>query len=347
MLRKFIPTRYRAKDSGDALAITQFLELCHQDPFLAEIKDAQVIKKKLNDRYIIRARLGEEMVFCRFFLRDSDDTGLREWEEIQRIRPRMNIGELQVVRPLHVSAGGRILVTSEIEGKALKYCFVHPLPAPFGPISEKVISRLKHGRNPQQIYDNQAYFEQAARWLYHYSEGTEQWDPICPEEHLNFVAKRFERLPPGKFRKYELDILREVSRIGRKLTGKTWRTALSHGDLHSGNLIVNGRHMTGLDLDNSDRTPIYRDVARLLLNRSCRRTTLPSSRYLGVNRACLDAFVTKFDMNEEEQTLFLPFMIGCQSAERVRTNEAKPSHIRDDRITYDSLLEDLSQIRPI
>ena len=344
MLRKSFQKKHQINAAHDSCAMAQFLALCSGNDFLAEIKNARVIKREIDKRVIIEGQFRGETVFCRFFLPEDAKVALREWDEIQRILPKMNTGELQVVRPLYVSEDGRILVLSKVEGEALRHCFVRALPGPFNIISEKVIPRIKHILNPQQVFDNKLYFQQAARWLRCYTADTEGWEPVQPEEHIRTVTGLFEKLPHGRFRKYQLDILRETSRIGKLLVNETWRTALSHGDLHSGNLIVNGQHMTGLDFNSSNRTPIYRDVARLLLNRPCRRTTSPSNRYLGVNRVCLDAFVTEFKMDEKERTLFLPFMIGCQSMIRVKARSSKRSHVRDDNRTYESLLDGLSQI---
>jgi aminoglycoside phosphotransferase (APT) family kinase protein len=125
---------------------------------------------------------------------------------------------------------------------------------------------------------------------------------------------------------------------------QTWRTAISHGDFHPNNLIVDGPRLTGIDLGGSKGLPLTKDMARFLMHMGRRRVKLPGPLAFGVSRAGLDAFGAEFDLSAHERDIVLPFFLAFEALIRVENTGLAPSRIRRAEKMYQSLLPDLEAI---
>jgi len=124
----------------------------------------------------------------------------------------------------------------------------------------------------------------------------------------------------------------------------TWRSAIGHGDFHPNNLIAAPNRLTGIDLGGSNRSPIYKDMARFLTHMA-RRGMAPSGHHrFGVDAAAYDAFVQAFDLDEAEATLFLPYLICFETLIRVEHPDMPAARIEHGVSLAQNLSQDLRQI---
>lgn len=293
----------------------------------------------------LEGKLGAETYVFRFFAHSGTDAGRREWDELQRIWPKMQSGDLRVCRPVCLCADGQVLVVEKLPGKTLRECLKNPKPDNPAKLRRYVDCRLFEATDRDAVRNrNAAYLEQTARWLRLYTASTERWQDVATARWLKAAAMGVEKQGCRQLREVEIDILSELKRIAPLLDGEKWRTAKCHGDFHPSNLIVHEGRMTGFDTGFERRALIYKDIAGLLTSPGARRPDTNENYLLGVDRAGLNAFFMQFDMTEVERNLITPFMIGCQALMRGDRKRLKRFQIKRDLNMFHSILRDLKNL---
>jgi Ser/Thr protein kinase RdoA (MazF antagonist) len=289
------------------------------DPGLADAELGDLIRLVPGKRAVIRGRIGGRACVWRMFMDPLDDVSSREWEELQRIWPEMQGKRFRVVEPLRHNAEHRLLAIEEVEGT---------------PLLELVRAAPEAARA--------GLVTPAADWLRRYTESTESWVPAKPVGWLKRAERASATQPFARLHKLETQLIAQMTRLAERIEGLEWRVAISHGDFHPNNLIVEGERMTGIDTGGSGRMPIYKDIARFAMHMG-RRGVIPSGRrMLGVDGALLDAFTDAFAMTEAERRCILPFMLGVDALLRVETRALSKSRIRRAGEMYEALIEDMS-----
>lgn len=269
-------------------------------------------------RAIFRGRLGGRAVVFRMFLNPQDDTATREWQEMQRIWPEMRDGPYRIAEPLYHAADHQIVVVEEVRGTPLL----------------KHLWRSAPG-------ERERHLRPCAQWLRHYTESSETWTPAGWSGWLARAERAAATQPFPRLRNIESGILDAMQTLGDAIGDGDWRVAISHGDFHPNNLILNGARLTGIDTGGSGRIPLYKDMARLLVHMGRRGLSLSGESWLGVDRHGFDAFAETFGLSETERNLCLPFMIAFEALIRVETPQLKSDRIDHAAQMYDALQHDL------
>jgi len=289
-------------------------------PELAGAQIDEVIRHVPGKRAVLRGQMAGRGAVFRFYL-DKPEHAARDWNELSRVWPHMNDGDLQVCAPLaHVREAG-LLAVADIPGTPLL--------------------QLLYAQEPEA---RGQWLDPAARWLRAYTDLSETETPAAPEGWVKRASRAVSSQPFNRLRRVEKPILQEVHRIGTMLEGTTWRNAISHGDYHPNNLVAEATRLTGIDCGGSGRLPIYKDMARFLMHMG-RRGMIPSGEmYLGVDRQGIAAFARWFDLSTRERTIVLPFFIAVEALIRVETRNLPNSRIRRARKMSDALLADLREV---
>lgn len=287
----------------------------------SDARITEVIRHSEGKKTILRGTLsGRGAVFRLYHV--ADEECQRHWAELQRMWPLMEAGEATICQPLAVAPGAGALAVSDIDGTPLLQHFYQNEPT-----------------------ERARWLMPAARWLRVYTDCSE----TDQEAGAEGWATRAKRAAGGqafaRLRKLESPLIEEMQRLALKIEGLSWRVAIGHGDFHPNNLIAGPYPtLTGIDCGGSRKMPIYKDMARFLMHMG-RRGMIPSGdRYLGVDRAGLDAFADVFNLTEKERFLFLPFFIAVEALIRVETRELSKSRIRHATDMTEALLKDIREI---
>ena len=280
-----------------AAALERLRLLSASDPALHGARAEQILRLVPGRRAIIAGWLQDQPAVFRLSLH-ADETAsfAREWQELNRAASYMNEGPYQIAAPLAFGTSGEVLVVAR---------------APGSPMLE-LVTRLDQ---PDRITQVTA----AASWLARYQAPTLDQSAIGWKKwHSRAEAALVQQTHPDLL-EVETRVLRRMKTLGRRLEAKgLWRTAIGHGDFHPNNLIVGPDDvLRGIDLGGSGRIPIYKDMARFLTHIARRGVTISGARRFGVDAATFDACVTACNLDQDEATLCLPFMICFETLIRV------------------------------
>lgn len=309
-----------ADDIERILQVTERFEAAQAaDPVLETVEIQEVFRLVKGKRAILACSLGGRPAVMRMFLEDDPALSQREWNELERIRQVMSQGPYRVVEPLHHCPSQNLMIVERAEGT---------------PLLQKLWQSDKA--------DRARYLEPAARWLRLYTGGTEEWRSARHRRWLAKAERAADRQAFDELRGVEAEIIALLHQMADRMDGAEWRTAVSHGDYHPNNLIVQAGDLVGIDTGGSARMPIYKDMARFLVHMG-RRDMLPSGKArLGVDAIGLATMEEVFGLNAFERRFALPFMIGCEVLLRVETRQLSSSRIRRAEAMYAAFRDDLA-----
>ncbi len=304
-----------------ALAASQRLE----ELLAASGHDAEVIEPMRlvpGKRALFRGRLnGQEVVF-RLPLDDAGRTDFaREWAELTRAYTYMSNPPLCVVEPISFDPNTGLMSIAHVPGTPL---FTHLRRA-----------------EPETL---QPLIARAADWLNAYTTPTTELKPLNFRRWHNKATETAETQPHPALRDIETRILRRMKRLGRTLHDTDCRTAISHGDFHLNNLILNGEALVGIDTGGSGRMPIVKDIARALTHMARRANPFSGARHFGVDAASFHAFADAFEMSPLEREAHLPFMIAFETLIKVEHPQMPEPRLAKAETMARTLLRDLKQI---
>jgi len=306
-----------------AMAQQRLVELAATDPALRDTRVDRVLRLVPGRRAILAGKFGDRPAICRLSLH-PDETQLfaAEWQELTRAQAYMSDGPFRTVQPLALAANGQVMVIEHVAGTPL-------------------LDLLWSMEAPQRL----TRFPEAAAWLRHYTKPTEAPTPMNRGPWRSWAESALAKQTHEPLLALETRVLQKMKQLSRILRDhSTWRTAICHGDFHPNNLIAGNDHMTGIDLGGSNRTPIYRDMARFLTHMA-RRGMVPSGqRRFGVDAVAFDTFAKAFDLTEDEATLHLPYLICYETLVRVEHPDMPSARIKHGIALAETLLKDLRQI---
>lgn len=293
------------------------------DPALGRARLEEAIRLVPGKRAIFGGRFDGRPAIFRFYIENAESHARRDWAELIRAAEYMATGDLRVNAPLyHVPKLG-LVVVERVAGTPLM----------------QHIWQADHAAR-------RACLAPAATWFRKYTAPTETRVPARLDGWFSRARRAMARQPFDKLRPLEAALMGEITRLATPLSGTPWRMAICHGDFHPNNLLVAGPRLTGIDTGGSAKLPVYKDMARFLSHMG-RRGLVPSgTRRFGVDAAGLDAFARAFDLDETEQALWLPVMIGIEALIRVESTALSGSRIRRSTAFYQELLDDLRDIAP-
>ena len=126
--------------------------------------------------------------------------------------------------------------------------------------------------------------------------------------------------------------------LATSLEGETWQVAITHGDYHPNNLIVDGKILTGIDIGGSSYLPIYKDMARSMVHLARRNIFAHEGSIHGVSAELSKAYCDRFDLSQFEQNIVLPFFIGFECLIKVEQPNAPAWRIAVAETLYDGFL---------
>lgn len=297
----------------------RFEAAARDDPVFSTADPNEVIRSIPNNRMILRGFLGARPAVFRVFL-DNPEVCKLEWAELERIWPHMKSGDFQVCTPLACSAEQGVMAVSDVRGM---------------PLLQWMYEAPKHARAN--------WLPNVAQWHRTYCAPTTAQTAADPDRWIARARNGAEQQVFNRLRRVEQKILQEVQKLGAQLRGLSWRSAISHGDMHPNNLIARDTTLTGIDCGGSHPAPIYKDMARFLMHMG-RRGMIPSGqRYLGVDAHGLTAFGDAFELSEFERSVTLPFFVGVEALIRAETRSLPSSRIRRAKEMSEVLLEDLRE----
>ena len=304
-----------------ALAALQRLE----EVLAAAGHDAEVIEAMRlvpGKRALFRGRFGGRDVVFRLPLDEANHEGFaREWAELTRVHAYMSAPPLSVVEPVKFDPDSGLFVIAFVPGMPL---FSH-------------LRRAEPEDRPPLV-------ARAADWLRAYTAPT-----LAPAK-LNFrrwygnAAKSAETQPHSALREIEARILRRMKRLGRTLHDTECRTAISHGDFHLNNLILNDAELVGIDTGGSGRMPVVKDIARALTHMARRAAPFSGARRFGVDAAAFDAFAEAFEMSPVEREAHLPFFLAFEALIKVEHPEMPEARLAKAETMARTLFRDLKEI---
>ena len=277
-----------------------------------------VIRHVPGSRLILHGTLDDRAVIFRMGL-EEDNAGLaRTWAEMRRLWPYMCEGRYRIAEPIHYTPDHDLMVIEAVSGTPLlQYIW------------------------QAEGDDRTRYFRPAAEWYRAATAMTEGHRIANPGGWLKRATRSSARQPFPELKKLEGRILLHLERLAGRIEGGEWRTAICHGDLHPNNLIVDGARVNGIDFGGSSRLPIYKDMSRFLMHMG-RRCLIPSGQdWMGVDAMVVAEFVRAFALDEAEQRLILPFMLGIEALVRVETPTLPASRIKRAERMYRRLHRDL------
>lgn len=306
-----------------AAAGVRLSTLLTSDPLLSGVAVEQMLRLVPGRRAIFAGRFRDQPVIFRLSLcPEETDILAIEWQELTRARHHMAEGMYRTVTPLVLGAEGQVMMLEEVAGKPLL--------------------DLLWSQDPAQRL---ALLPPAATWLERYTAPTLAWTPLNRGPWRNWAEAALARQTHAPLIEVETRVLQNMKKLSRILRDHAeWRTAICHGDFHPNNLIAAPGRLTGIDLGGSNRTPVYRDMARFLTHMA-RRGMIPSGqRRFGVDAAAYDAFVKSFALNDTEATLCLPYLICYETLVRVEHPDMPTARIRHGVALAEALLHDLRQV---
>ncbi|MBZ8119347.1 aminoglycoside phosphotransferase family protein [Roseovarius sp. LXJ103] len=308
-------------------ALMEIAERLHvvgqQDPRLAAAEPGDLIRNVAGKRAIFEGVFeGRDVVF-RLNYRPEEGAPAREWAEIERLWPYMAEGDLRIAEPVYANTGAGVIVLERVPGTPML----------------TLMRRL-------EAAERVAFFAPAARWLRQSTAMTDAPRVAGTAGWVRRARAASEKQPFPALRALEVQILEQMERLGPHIEGALWRTAISHGDFHPNNLIVDGARITGIDLGGSTRMPIYKDMARFVMHIGRRRIEASGQRALGVDLAALKTFAEVFALTQEERAVVLPFFLAFEALIRVEIRALPKWRIKAAEAMYRDLLSDLARTGP-
>lgn len=291
-------------------------------PALATAEIDEVLRIVPGKRAVLAGRWLERPVVLRLAEPQEVERQAREWHELIRIWPAMQVGRDRVAEPLLWLPEAGLMVLERVAGTPL----------------------LEHlwRCDPRQ---RTTCLRPAAEWLRRYTENTENWDTGNAAGWLARATRSAAQQPFARLRASESIILQHLREIASALEGAEWRVAICHGDFHPNNLILGRDRLTGIDTGGSARLPVCKDIARFLVHMG-RRGMIPSGRRrLGVDACGLDIFSEVFCLTETERRFWLPFFIGVEALIRVERKGIKKGRLQHAAAMYATLAEDLAHVQ--
>lgn len=294
-------------------------------------KDARLTGARLDDvirlvpgkRAILSGVVGERPAIFRFYIEHAEAYAKRDWNELIRTESYMSGGDLRVNAPLvHVPELG-LVVVERVGGVPL----------------------MEHIRATEPVH-RAGLLRPAAEWLRKYTAPSEERSGLRLDGWYKRAERGMARQRNDTLRRIENALFAELLRIAAPHEGGDWRVAICHGDFHPNNLLADGPRLTGIDTGGSARLPIYKDMARFLSHMARRRLIPSGEERFGGDARGLDAFAGAFALDEVERTVWLPFMLGIEVLIRVEAKTLSDKRIRKAAAFYETLLNDLRQIRP-
>lgn len=300
--------------------VTRFEAACDEDDTLQTAEMDELLRLVPGRRGILSGMWQGRRVVFRLFLQPDSPAPARAWAEMIRVWPQMQTPPCCIAEPLHYSADHQLLVIAHAQGT---------------PLMQHIWQSEPH--------DRAHHLPAAARWLRAYSQGSEVSVRPRAGVWLERAEKAAATQPHRKLAKLEARVLRELHRL-MAACDQPWRSAITHGDYHPNNLLLDGTCLTGIDMGGSASIPIYKDMARFLMHMG-RRGLVPSGHArFGVDAEGIDAFAAAFDLTDHERELVLPFMLGCEALLRVEHAGIKRGRVKRAIAMTEHLLDDLSQI---
>jgi len=288
------------------------------DPALETAQLDEVLRHVPGKRAILLGSFQGDPAVFRMALAPDDPMPAREWAEMTRIWPDMQDGPYRIAAPLHFAPEHALLVIEAVSGTPLMQYIWH-----FDPDQ-------RHG-----------LMTGPAKWLRQYTLGSERSSEARASTWLIRAEEAAVTQPHGKLRRREARVLRHLRPLSKAMGAQPWRYAISHGDFHPNNLLIDGERLTGIDNGGSASMPIYKDMARFLMHMG-RRGLIPSGRArFGVDLEGIEAFSDAFDLTQHEREVVLPFFLGCEALLRVENPGMKRGRIKRAAQMYDKLNADL------
>lgn len=304
-------------------AAERLQQLIKADHALAGSQVDQMLRLVPEQRAIWSGLYHGEPAIFRLALSANEIAGFAaEWAELRRAYAYMADGAERSVAPLALCCDGQVMVLQQATGT---------------PLLDHLWSVEAQARV--------AWFVKAAAWNRTLCAATEAQTPVNRGPWRNWAEAALARQTHAALIGVETRVLQKMKKLSRLLRGhETWRTAIGHGDFHPNNLIAAPDHLTGIDLGGSNRTPVYKDMARFLTHMA-RRGMFASDRHrFGVDALAYDSFVQAFDLTEAEAALFLPYLICFETLIRVEHPAMPAARVAHAVLLAERLLEDLKQI---
>lgn len=288
------------------------------DPGLASAEPDELKRLVPGKRAVLSGLWQSRRVIFRIHLAPGSPTPAREWAEMTRAWPLMQSRTLRIAEPLHFNADVGLLLVEDIPGTPLMQHLWQIAPEERAPL-----------------------LPQAAAWLRAYTQSSEITGKPRAAIWLHKAEAAAATQPHPKLQRRERRILRHLRRLAPACDAQPWRHAISHGDFHPNNLILNGARLTGIDLGGSATIPIYKDMARFLMHMG-RRGLIPSGEMrFGVDARGIAAFSEAFALSDAERELILPFMLGIEALIRVEHDGIKRGRVRRAAEMSDALIAGL------
>lgn len=321
-MRFLIPQAEQNPEAAEQ-ATAQLKQLIGSDSTMEGSELEQMLRLVPDLRGIWAGRFQSQPAIFRLALSAKEIEGFAsEWAELQRAHSYMADGPERVAAPLALGCGGQVMVLQQAAGT---------------PLLDHLWSLEAEARVP--------WFAKAAGWNCHFCTPTQAHTPVNRGPWRNWAEAALARQTHAPLIEVETRVLQKMKKLSRLLRDhEMWRTAIGHGDFHPNNLIAAPDHLTGIDLGGSNRTPVYKDMARFLTHMA-RRGMFASDRHrFGVDALAYQAFVQAFDLDEAEATLFLPYLICFETLIRVEHPAMPSARVEHGVLLAERLLEDLRQI---
>ncbi|MFK7941158.1 MAG: phosphotransferase family protein [Roseovarius sp.] len=300
--------------------VARFETACDSDTALANAEMDELLRHVPGKRAVLSGKWQGRPVVFRLFLQPDSPAPQRNWDEMVRVWPQMHSAPHCIAEPLHFSPEHQLLVMSYAPGTPLM----------------QHIWQSDPGTREQ-------WLAPAARWLRAYAQGSEFEVRARAGVWFERAEKAAATQPHRNLARLEASVLEQLRRLLPAFE-QPWRNAITHGDFHPNNLLLEGTCLTGIDVGGSAAIPIYKDMARFLMHMG-RRGLIPSGQTrFGVDANGIDAFAASFELNAHERDLVLPFMLGCEALLRVEHKGIKRGRVRRAVDMTEKLLADLVQI---
>ncbi|WP_350356308.1 aminoglycoside phosphotransferase family protein [Leisingera thetidis] len=168
----------------------------------------------------------------------------REFRRFEQLRPHFAAAEgCEVVEPVYLGADKSFHITGFAKGRT----------------ASDVL------RNPQSQAQADQVFRRSGRWLNH----LHKFGPAEPGQiWMNWIFEEFDKLRAGEDvhaqPEHYAAFLEQLRSQSHQFQGSPCSSVFSHGDFHSGNLILGKGSVCGLDLAYSETKPAIYDVVDFL-----------------------------------------------------------------------------------